>query len=717
MHCGTFPSCASAASENVYESKPFAASRGLRGDGEVHDSILKLQRLVLEQIAARRPADEILDQLCLLVQQVVPHGLATVMLLDPRRDRLVFRNAPGVSAETLAAFGELTPGPLAGSCGVAAHERRLVAVEDTLTDARWQSLRHIAEQHGIAACWSVPIIVSERDVAGTFAISRTVPGSPTEEQRELLEIAGYLGGVVLRIEREDALLRDQNVLLRGIVECTEDAVFVKDLGGRYLLANEAKARSIGKDVDDLIGKTDTELGTPDPHVNAQQADRVVIEQRRSVVQEVEFCTAADGRSRHLLVRQDPLRGVDDEVVGVVGIARDITDHRRVERAMQQAQKLESLGVLAGGIAHDFNNLLVGVLANVSLLENAQHISADELRGVLAEIRRASERAADLTNQLLQYAGKRTPSRTAVDVPELLRETPALLAGSVPKNTRVQIDVDEGLPQLAGDPVQLRQVVMNLVMNAVESLADGDGAVRIRAQLCADCRPPGKLPPGGCEQRRDWLRIDVRDDGCGMDEQTAARIFDPFYTTKATGRGLGLAAVLGIVSSHGGCLEVESQPGEGTTFRIWLPADAAAAEQPPCAPPVPVAGRGASVLVVEDERVVGTVLCRVLERSGYQPQLVARGDDGLRAFDQAGDKPFDVVIVDYTMPGIGGNSLVQRLRERDKGVPIVLTSGLAESDVCAGGVKAGADAFLSKPFTADQVLAAVAQARRAHASAG
>ena len=659
---------------------------------------------MLELIAARHPTDTVLDRVCEMVEEIAGGGIASIMRYDPERDELTFRNAPTAPACVLDALDRLTPGPRAGSCGSAVYERRMVAVHDTFSDPRWESKRAVAEEFGIRSCWSIPISL-DGEIRGTFAISRPVPGVPDDRQRELLELSADLAGVVFRVEREEERTRHGHTLLSGIIESSADPIFVKDLEGKYVLANRACRRLFGRPAEELLGRRDDELDSP-AAASGAVIERRVMETQEPADQEVRV---VDGdEPLEFLVQRGPLRGVDGDRMGIVGIARDVTELRRIERAMQQTQKLESLGILAGGIAHDFNNLLVGVLSNVSLLEAEENVSPEVLRERLAEMRRAAERATELTGQLLQYAGKRRPVERPLDPRELLEELPDLMTEPVSRRVRLRIDSPGSLPVLRADGTQIRQVLMNLVLNAAESI-EGDGEVRVCARLLRDQEPEGKLIPAGARPRGDWLWVEVADDGSGIEADTLGRVFDPFFTTKSEGRGLGLAAALGIVRSHRGFIEVASTPGQGSSFRLWLPAEPA----PEPRPALPTEERArvceGRVLLVEDDVNVARPLARILESRGYRVTVCHESLEALSCLGRAGDDPFDLVVTDYLMRGLDGRELAGRIRASGYELPIVLTSGLAGPDAGEGDPEI--DAFLRKPFTIDSVFEAVDAACR------
>ncbi|MGE0039663.1 MAG: ATP-binding protein [Vicinamibacterales bacterium] len=377
------------------------------------------------------------------------------------------------------------------------------------------------------------------------------------------------------------------------------------------------------------------------------------------------------------------------------------ERRAVERRLLDTQKLESLGVLAGGIAHDFNNLLTAVLGNASLARTADTRAGAD--GPLAQIEVAARRAADLCRQMLAYAGRARVARVPVDLNRLVEETERLLSVSVPKKTTLAIDLARGLPAVLGDQTEIQQVLMNLVINAAEAIGEREGRVAITTgardlagEALAETAFSPDLPGGR------YVSLEVRDTGDGMSPETLARIFDPFFTTKFTGRGLGLASVIGIVRAHHGALRVESTPGAGSAFELLLPAHHA----PPPEPTVPPAAAPAwhargHVLVVDDEEGVSLLVRAVLEQAGLSVEVAPDGRQGLALFEQ-GPERFAAVVVDLTMPGLDGLETLQAMRARRPDVPALLMSGYTEPRLVAAGYP-----FLQKPFTPEALRAAVA----------
>ncbi len=381
------------------------------------------------------------------------------------------------------------------------------------------------------------------------------------------------------------------------------------------------------------------------------------------------------------------------------------ERAELEQRVQQARKLESLGLLAGGIAHDFNNLLMGVLGNVGLArQNLEPGSAAAPH--LVQIETAARRAAELTDQLLAYSGRGRREVRPLDVGELVREMADLLQTVIAEEAELRLELPARGPHTVGDAVQLRQVVMNLSTNASDALGGGAGTIAVRA---------GESEPGRAELDEMLLGsacepgpmawIEVADDGAGMDPATVEQIFDPFFSTKVTGRGLGLAAVLGIVRSHRGALRVETAPGAGTTIRVVLPhAPPGRLEREPPPAERSTARDGGLVLVIDDEEIVRETVELILGESGYEPLCAAGGAEALRLFAERADE-VRVVLLDMTMPGMGGEETLAQLRAVRAGVPVILTSGY-DPEETAARVGQRCEGFIQKPYTPDQLVALI-----------
>jgi len=384
----------------------------------------------------------------------------------------------------------------------------------------------------------------------------------------------------------------------------------------------------------------------------------------------------------------------------IAVIEDLTEQRALEQKMLASQKLEGLGHMAGNIAHDFNNLLASIVGNAQLaLKHAGHIPAAV--SSLALIMTASERAADLCRQLLAYSGRGRFQIEQIDLDVLAREMVDVLQINVRDRAQVELDLAAAGARLHVDATQLRQVLMNLVINASEAFGDRSGTIRIATSIqdldaaaIADSSRPD-APPGR------YAALEVTDDGNGMPAGVLARIFDPFFTTKGTGRGLGLAAVHGIVHGHRGTMKVRTEPGRGTMFSIFLPADAAPAPRTRAATPTPPRG---TVLVVDDDDLLRSTLANQLAAAGYYVEVAATA---ARALELAQTATFGAFLIDVTMPDLSGPDLARRLRQHAPSARFVLMSGYDDVDLTAS-TRAR---FLRKPFTEAQLLAMIGPTER------
>jgi PAS domain S-box-containing protein len=505
-------------------------------------------------------------------------------------------------------------------------------------------------------------------------------------------------------ERTRTLASERN-LLRTLVDNLPDGVFVKDTGGRYRLANDAHRRQLGLgSSEELAHRTVVDLSPSAWAKREADEDRRVIESATPVLdREHEIQIGLE--TTRLVTSKVPVSEPGGSVIGLVGVTRDVTAAREADEArrlldqqLQETQKLESLGVLAGGIAHDFNNLLTGVLGNISLAR-LQLENADATSSHLDGIETSAMRAADLCQQMLAYAGKGRFHEQRLDLGALVADMLPLLRLSVAKGVSLRLDIAPNLPAMWGDPTQMRQVVLNLVTNGSDAVS-GTGTIEIRVfEVPGDGAVLSEMvPPIDPESGTDYLVLEISDTGCGMTPEMQARVFEPFYTTKFTGRGLGLAVVHGIVRGHRGGVRVESAPQLGSTFSVAVPAIAQPADPLHSLSPSTDAWRGSgTILVADDEDLVRDVAEAMLRQIGFEVVAVQDGREAVQAFGAEPDR-FELVLLDLTMPIMTGAEALQAIRQLRPDVAVLIMSGYNEQDTPPRPDGEQPTAFIHKPFS-------------------
>jgi len=530
-----------------------------------------------------------------------------------------------------------------------------------------------------------------------FPIEATISQFPTERGRLYTVI---LRDVSERARAEEALEKS-NQRMAMALRTSSMVLFTQDLELRYTWIMNA---GIDLPPEQFLGRRTADIFERPEDAEALDAvKRDALAAGRLVRREVSVVDR--GRAITFDMAAEPLRDAEGRPVGVLCAAIDVTDRARREELLRHAQKLESVGQLAGGIAHDFNNLLTGILGNASLAKITAR-SGGDVTPLLDDVIRASQRAADLTRQLLAYAGKGKFYLETLDLCTLVPELGRLVHASIPRLVTLDFAVQPGCPPVEADRSQLQQVLMNLVVNAAEAIGERAGTVRVEVvptRLAPD-DVAGPLAEFGIAPG-EYVRLGVIDDGAGMDADTRARIFDPFFTTKFMGRGLGLAAVLGIVRGHGGAIQVDSAPGEGTTVHVWLPVSTSGRHDRAAVPPAEEPRGAGTVLLVEDEADVLAMATRALELFGYR---VIAAVNGREAVDRcrAHAAEIDVVVLDMVMPVMSGEEAARHLKTIRPDLRIIVTSGYGDVEALRRFAGTRVSDFLEKPYTADRLAAKV-----------
>ncbi len=500
----------------------------------------------------------------------------------------------------------------------------------------------------------------------------------------------FTGRVIKEIKMKEEQLKREHQRLSAILQSLGEGVIVVDERGVISLVNREMEKMVGVKMDEILGSHLNEVvhlvdeATSEPvEIDLEQLGEF---EKRSFV-----LKSTTGDDKVVVLNAAPIN-FEDTVKGVVIVIHDITEKIRLEREIIKAQKIESLALLAGGIAHDFNNMLMGIQGYINLTQlSCSRGEKQNVESFLIKAEKAVEQARDLAQQLLVFSKGGTPVKTPLLLQEMIKEIATFVVrGSAIK---VEFDIEEALWPVEADPSQISQVLNNLVINAVQAMPDG-GIITVKAKNVI--LKPGKLSlrPG------KYVQIQVKDQGCGIPKNLLSSIFDPYFTTKAEGNGLGLAVVHSIVKKHEGHIGVKSRPGEGTLFTIHLPATEKEPERLTQAGVAMILSGGGRILILDDEDLIREVLSAMLESLGFETVAVGNGEEMVRLYKEAMEtnRPFLMVVTDITLPGQkSGLVYAEEVRKLDPDAIIVAVSGYANDPVMADPERYGFQGAISKPF--------------------
>ncbi len=538
------------------------------------------------------------------------------------------------------------------------------------------------------------------------------------EERELL---ATIRMALYRYQAE-AQVKASEAKFRSVIEQSNDGIVLLDEDGIILEWNAAQEDLTGWKRSVVLGLSFAEVqsklvvSSVSPESGADKVVESLVDQLRRGDDSVVGVQMAettiqrpDGaqrtvQSRHFVIQRE-------SGYLIASINRDVTEQRQVEETIRQAQKMESLGVLAGGTAHDFNNLLVVILGQSSLAL-AKMGPTDPARAHVEKAVQAAEKASELTQKMLNFSGRGRFELQSVNLNDIIYENQSLYLALVPKRVRIELNLDEALPLIAADPGQIQQVVLNILLNAVEAIGGKPGVISISTRPYE--RMAGESTTwryeDGTAVSGNYALLEIRDTGVGMDADTLAKIFDPFFTTKKLGRGLGMAAVLGIVRGHGGCVQMNSEPNAGSTFKALFPTT----DKPLPAAKEDVAETAVAsvadssprhVLVIDDEEGVCEAVTDILDIKEIPTLTALDGQAGLDIYRQRMND-IGLVLLDLSMPGMDGAETFRGLRQIDPQAPVILSSGYDEKDVFHQFDEQGALGFLQKPYNLVTLLETV-----------
>lgn len=554
---------------------------------------------------------------------------------------------------------------------------------------------------GAIRCVSAP--VEGRDVAEAIGAALRERDRQVSDLLERMQLSDEYEA---RERQARRTLHETEEHYRTVVEGIREVVFRVDTEGRWLFLNQSWRRLTGSSVEQTLGHTFHDVVHGEDRRRAGDAFDSLLSGQLERYQDEIRIVDADGAEVWVEVNASATLDDEGHVIGASGTLVDVTRRRLLEDQLRQAQKMEAVGRLAGGIAHDFNNLLTAIRGHAELvLEDAPGGEPGaSLRRDLGEVVRSVDRASALTRQLLAFSRKQMLEPRIIDLGSVVREFEGMLRRVIGEDIELGVEVAPDLGAVEADPAQMEQVLMNLAVNARDAMPNG-GRLHVRLEP-ARVRAEQDVPASGAPPGR-YVRMLVRDSGTGMSDDVLAHAFEPFFTTKEPGRGtgLGLATVYGIIAQSGGYVELQSEPGQGTTFEILLPT--VKGRPPPRETREPqrlehVTG-GRLVLLVEDEASVRKLVSRILERGGYRVLAADGAEEALRLSRSPGGGAPDLLITDVVMPGLSGPELARQLQQSRPGTRVLFISGYAEEEMIQRGGEDLDAPLLKKPFAADELL--------------
>ena len=517
------------------------------------------------------------------------------------------------------------------------------------------------------------------------------------------KIIGLVGGgrdITKQKQAEFRLIEERN-LLRTVIYNLPDAIYAKDMAGRKTLANPADLKNLGCQTEaEALGKNDFEFFPKDVAEKFFEDDQLVLQNGQSVINREEKAVVADGKTVWLLTTKVPWRDADGRIIGLVGIGRDITDKKNLESQLLRAQRMESIGRMATGIAHDLNNILTPIMISTSLLR--EKMSDKEGLDVLNTVEASAKRGAEIIKQVMWFGRGLDGQRIPVHLQHLIKDIARIVTETLNKSIKIEVKIAADLWLISGDPTQLHQALMNLCLNANDAMPTGGKLTIAARNFTADKDFAGMHLESHLGR---YVVLEVTDTGGGVANEIRERIFDPFFTTKEIGKatGLGLSTVLSIVKSHNGFILLESEPGKGTSFQIYFPAQAGSQvdklEDKPADFP---RGHGETILVVDDEKLVRETAQAMLETFGYKVLLANDGAQAMAIYSE-NQTDIAVVLTDIMMPVMNGEATIRALRQLNPKVKIIASSGLKSEPDQKGIRELGVRHFIAKPFTTGAIL--------------
>lgn len=669
------------------------------------ESLERSTALILEMIAGNQDLNTTFQCIIDIFEERYPGMMASILLI--KSDKLTAGCVSSLPDEYNNAIEGLHIGPSVGSCGTAAFEKRRVIVEDIASDPLWAEYADFTTAFNLRACWSEPIFDSNGDVLGTFAMYYDHIRAPDAE--EISDIANAAHLTAIAIERNN-FIQSLHKLSQAI-EQTAEVITITDQFGKIEYVNPAFTDITGYTFEEAIGNTPHLFRDPSYEHLAKEIRKVIL--NGDTWQGKVMERKKDGSTYPAMLTISPIRNEKDEITHHVGVHEDLTKLQQMEEQFYQAQKMEAIGTLVGGIAHDFNNMLAGITGNIYL---AKKMASHDLK-IKEKLNHADNligRAADMIKQLLTFAKKDIVQKRTILLTPFLKETFNLHKVTIPEDVELDLDIRDNM-KVSADITQLQQVLLNLMTNARDAVEGKKGAaIHIRLERFS----PDSDFLNRHETAKDLLyaHLAVQDNGHGIPKESINTIFEPFFTTKAVGKGtgLGLSMVHGSVQSHDGIIDVDSSPGTGSCFNIYLPLISSEVESKPLNSTSLIDATGERILLVDDEPDVLEIIGEVLESLDYNVVKAEDGVQALQIFTEESDS-IDILLTDIIMPKMGGIELAGKVRELRPDLPVIFATGYERDKAIEKNTALKRSTTLNKPYSVELLAQTLSSMLNSHVS--
>ncbi len=641
---------------------------------------------VLGQLALGATLKHVLKMILAIAEEEFPGMIASILLVDNEKKRLYSAVESRLPDYFLKAIEGTPVRDAMGSCGTAAFRGQTIVVEDVQSHPYWKGVKKLTAKAGLSACWSEPIIATDGNVVGTFALYYSKPKKPSRQELKLMETMAQVAAITIESQRtkdEGLMLRK---LLENIIDSMPSVLIGVDSKSRITQWNLQAEKQAGISRANALGQP---LGTVYPSMASDLDELNEAIQSQKVSAKLQKTRPLTGEDVYENITIYPLHasGIEGAVIRI----DDITESVRLEEAMIHNDKMNSIGVLAGGIAHDFNNILVGIMGNLNL--STVFIQEDhKAYPLIQKAEKASLRAQELTNQLLTFSKGGDPVRKPLVLESVLTESALfVLTGS---NVTCDLSIPPDLWRVDVDASQISQVVQNLIINAKQAMVNG-GVIEVTCENIyrKDYHYLQML------KGEKYVQVTVKDSGDGIPEEQLGKVFDPYFSTKKEGSGLGLAVCHSIIAKHEGWITVRSNEGKGTSFSFYLPVADKAETEVTSKASSPIKGSG-KIMIMDDEEIVCAVARDMLTHLGYEVVTALNGEEAIQMYTELykTDSPVDVIIMDLTIPdGMGGKEAVKEILHIHSEAKVIVSSGYSNDPVIANHEKYGFAAALKKPF--------------------